>query len=80
MLGSKEFIATCKKIIADYYNEHKDKTDVTGEIGVDDGIMVDFTANEGVVNLMNFSQKDWHCDDCDIDFGTGDIEDSIEIF
>ena len=36
MLGSKEFIATCKKIIADYYNEHKDKTDVTGEIGVDD--------------------------------------------
>lgn len=47
---------------------------------VDDGIMVDFTADEGVVNLMNFSQKDWHCDDCDIDFGTGDIEDVIEIF
>ena len=36
MLGSKEFIDICKKIIADYYNEHKDKTDVTGEIGVDD--------------------------------------------
>ena len=42
--------------------------------------MVDFIAKEGVVNLMNFSQKDWHCDDCDIDFGTGDIEDIIETF
>ena len=41
--------------------------------------MVDFTENEDVVNLMNFSQYDWHCDDCDIDFGTGDIEDCIEI-
>lgn len=42
-------------------------------------IMVDFTANEGVVNLMNFSQKAWYCDDCKIDFGTGDMEYTIEI-
>ena len=46
---------------------------------VNDSITVDFTANEGVVNLMNFSQKAWYCDDCKIDFGTGDMEDTIEI-
>lgn len=44
------------------------------------GITIDFTADEGVVNLMNFSQQDWYCDDCEIEFGTGDIEDTIEIF
>jgi hypothetical protein len=40
--------------------------------------MVDFTADEDVVNLMNFEQKYWHCDVCDIDFGVGDIY--LEIF
>ena len=52
---------------------------ICDKLCLDDGIMIDFTADKGVVNLMNFSQKDWHCDDCDIDFGTGDIEDTIEI-
>ena len=52
---------------------------ICDKLCLDDGIMVDFTANEGVVNLMNFSQKAWYCDDCKIDFGTGDMEDTIEI-
>ena len=51
-----------------------------GELCVRNGWCVDFTADDGVVNLMNFSQTDWYCKDCEIEFGTGDIEDIIETF
>ena len=47
---------------------------------LDDGFMVDFIADEGVVNLMNFSQKYWHCDDCDIDSANTIMEEMKKVF
>mgnify|MGYP001012333052 CR=1 FL=1 len=35
---------------------------------------------ENVVSLNNFSCESWHCDDCDIDFGTCEVENIIEAF
>ena len=50
---------------------------VCGEIVKDDGITVDFTAEEGVVCLNLFSQNDFHCENCGTDIYTGDMEDHL---
>ena len=42
-----------------------------------DGLTVDFTADEGVVNLCLFSQQDFHCEVCGTDIYTGDMEDHL---
>lgn len=41
-----------------------------GKVCKSDGVTVDLTVEENVVSLNNFSCESWHCDDCDIDFGT----------
>lgn len=46
----------------------------------DDVITVDLTASAGVISLNNFSNTNWHCDSCNIDFGTCEVEDIIEEF
>lgn len=51
-----------------------------GTLCKSDGITVDFTAPENVVSLNNFSCEAWHCDKCNIDFGTSEIENFIEEF
>lgn len=38
--GSKEFIEVCKNTVVNYFNENKDKTDTTNNIGLDDVFVV----------------------------------------
>lgn len=38
--GSKEFIEICKNTVVNYFNENKDKTDTTNNIGLDDVFVV----------------------------------------
>ena len=49
-----------------------------GELCKDDGITVDFTTEEMVVSLNNFSCCEWHCEKCGTDFGTCEVENFIE--
>ena len=51
-----------------------------GTLCKDDGITVDFTTDNMVVSLQNFSTTEWHCDSCGIDFGTCEVENIIEEF
>ena len=51
-----------------------------GKVCKSDGITVELTVEENVVSLNNFSCESWHCDDCDIDFGTCEVENIIEAF
>ena len=51
-----------------------------GKVCKRDGFTFDFTVEENVVVLQNFSNEEWHCDDCDIDFGTCAAENIIEEF
>ena len=51
-----------------------------GTLCKDDGITVDFTTDNMVVSLQNFSTTEWHCDSCGIDFGTCEVENIIDEF
>lgn len=51
-----------------------------GTLCKDDGITIDFTTEDGVVSLNLFVDTIWHCDECGIDFGTGDTDCMIEEF
>lgn len=39
-MGSQEFINICKAKVAEYFNEHKEKTDVTGTMTANDVYVV----------------------------------------
>lgn len=39
-MGSQEFLNICKAKVADYFNEHKDKTDIHGTMTVNDVYVV----------------------------------------
>lgn len=39
-MGSHEFLNICKEKVAEYFNEHKEKTDFTGIIKADDVYVV----------------------------------------
>ena len=51
-----------------------------GTLCLDGGYTADLTTADNVVNIDNFSNASWHCDICDIDFGTADVMDYIEEF
>ena len=44
---------------------------------VDNGKTLDFTCDEGVVNLELFSQREFECEDCGTKVYTGDVSDFI---
>lgn len=39
-MGSKEFLELCKETVAEYYNENKDKTDITEKLSTEDVYVV----------------------------------------
>lgn len=39
-MGSQEFISICKAKVAEYFNQHKDTTDVTANMTVNDVFVV----------------------------------------
>ena len=51
-----------------------------GTLCKEDGITVDFTTEDMVVSLNNFSSTSWECPECGTEFGTGDVEDILEEF
>ena len=51
-----------------------------GTICKDDGITADLTTEDNVILLNNFSCEEWHCDNCNIDFGTSEVDNIIEEF
>lgn len=51
-----------------------------GKICKSDGITLDFTTEDNVISLNSFSCEEWHCDDCNINFGTCEVENIIEEF
>lgn len=51
-----------------------------GNLCKEDGITVDFTTDEMVVSLNNFSCCEWHCEKCGTTFGTCEVEDIVEEF
>lgn len=51
-----------------------------GKLCKSDGIALDLTTEDNVISLNSFSYEVWHCDDCDINFGTCEVENIIEKF
>ena len=49
-----------------------------GDYVVQEGYTADFTTNEMIVCLSNFSQEVFHCKNCGAKIYTGDMEDCIE--
>lgn len=39
-MGSKEFLESCKKTVAEYYNGNKDKTDIAEKLSAEDVYVV----------------------------------------
>lgn len=45
-----------------------------------DGTTYDLITEGNAILLNDFSYEEWHCDECDIDFGTCAVESIIEEF
>lgn len=51
-----------------------------GKICKSDGTTYGLITNGDAILVNDFSYEEWHCDDCDIDFGISAVENIIEEF